>query len=490
MSSLWPLALGLVAFSALGTPLVPPSVLFLTAGALAIAWICATVDGWAGALAGYIVLRWLYPPLPYGYETAMYFTFGVLFLCGSRSMPRYWFGLNMDACVRWMVVGLGVVQIVMALLQWAGHDPIFLPMQNSILSHGLTGNSNFLGAYLAITVALAPAWLLPLWGLGLLASHCVLGTLAASVALGMRYWTHWRILLPVFSVGLVGIGVEKFRVTGFLWQSLEYRAAINLSALNEWWRHAPVFGFGPGGFFRSQFVTSLNGVPQEIYHQAHNEYLQLAFDGGMVSVLLLAGWLICHRRAFLTRQYGPCLCAIAVDALGMFPFQVPCVALLCLLLIGRATRREIKHGEQARVRRQFQDSRDKRDVSGVGADRRDGAGKADSRGNGSRGGVSRSACHSVSRATGVSGASHVAGSGTGTGPSGDYQGFRDQPGEVYGGQRGIGGPQCPRATEELRRRQVAEECSRGLVRIVNNHDGGGTQYATAPGVAAEAPDQS
>ena len=77
------------------------------------------------------------------------------------------------------------------------------------------------------------------------------------------------------------------------------------------------------------------GKPWAYYH-AHNEYLQLAYEGGAVALALLAAWLWTHRRAF-RGAHGPSLVALGLVAVAWFPFHVAAMAGPLLVLLGLAT---------------------------------------------------------------------------------------------------------------------------------------------------------
>ena len=71
--------------------------------------------------------------------------------------------------------------------------------------------------------------------------------------------------------------------------------------------------------------------------QAHNEYVQWLTETGLVGVVLLCGWLWTHRAMVLDRRWGGSIAAVAVNAIGFFPFHVVPIALVSIICVGLAT---------------------------------------------------------------------------------------------------------------------------------------------------------
>lgn len=301
---------------------VPPLLLFYTLPLfVACVWIF-TVDRFAGALGAYCLLRALpFPPL--AFETTVALLAGLALYALARRIPA--------------LEGPILAQGIAAAGAWvAGYMLGEWAMRAAGLwtpAGGPIGNTNFVGAFLAVSAAVAPAVLLPLWVLGVAASQSVLAGAALATALLVRFrrtmWA-WSVLLLVPGV---------FLARGFDFSSWAYRWHAWQWGLGAWWSSVPsaLFGQRPGAWVRSGVLVGTS-THQEWFAQAHNEYLQLGLEGGLVALALVAGWAWTHRRAVWRDPWGPALVAIAIEAGGMFPFQVPAVALLCLLTMGLATR--------------------------------------------------------------------------------------------------------------------------------------------------------
>src|SRR5207244_13359283 len=81
-----------------------------------------------------------------------------------------------------------------------------------------------------------------------------------------------------------------------------------------------------------------NFIPTgELWQQAHNEFLQLGCEMGVVGLLLLGLWLWEHRAMVLDRTWGPSVGALAVNSIGFFPMHTVSIALLGLLVVGLAS---------------------------------------------------------------------------------------------------------------------------------------------------------
>jgi cation transporter-like permease len=76
----------------------------------------------------------------------------------------------------------------------------------------------------------------------------------------------------------------------------------------------------------------------EFYLQAHNELLQLAYEGGLVAVILLTAWGLAHRAVWGAgaRRDQAALLALAVLSLTWFPFHVPTLAVVAVTIVGVA----------------------------------------------------------------------------------------------------------------------------------------------------------
>jgi O-antigen ligase len=193
---------------------------------------------------------------------------------------------------------------------------------------------NSAGAYLTIVVGVLVGFLL--------SSHrtpaTLLATLAALLALYLTYSrgaamatavgivaaTYW-VLTPRRRLQFVAAAIILVAVAGLalvpILMSTQYTATVALGsraliwqAYFQAWRSSPLFGLGPGnGYATAQFLSPFGDE-----YAAHNNYLYLAADYGLIGVLvLLAGIAIVLRRVSRIapaerRDYPYTLGAIAV----------------------------------------------------------------------------------------------------------------------------------------------------------------------------------
>lgn len=328
----WSLVLVVLAGIPLSLYAVPPIRLFLAGGLAVVAVAAAWRDKWLALLAVYMVARWAVAPQDYGFMTVILIVLGAVIVSVCQHAP-----LQADPYIRWTIIGVGLVQIMQAVPQFFGYDPLWFGTAlspNGPLVHGTLGNPNYLGAYLAISSAVVPVALLPLWALGLVLAKSAVAGIAAAACLLVRFRRQWRVSVPLVGFGVMVIALSR----GFATLTTTSRIAFWMTGLREWTKQ-PLFGYGPGAWMRGLFHWQTSPEHVELWLQAHNEYVQVLFEGGLVAATLVALWFWSHRADFLGDPWGPAMVAVAVDAAGMFPFQIPAVAMLCLVCIGLGTRR-------------------------------------------------------------------------------------------------------------------------------------------------------
>jgi O-antigen ligase len=129
------------------------------------------------------------------------------------------------------------------------------------------------------------------------------------------------------------------------------------AAADGMWQASPWHGHGPGSYARDGQPYRLAAeqrlqrrllppVTATGFAEAHNDYLQLAAEAGLPALLVaLLGLGMLLDRLFLRASDDPearalagMLVAGAVAALAWFPLQVPLLALMLLLGLGRAWR--------------------------------------------------------------------------------------------------------------------------------------------------------
>lgn len=300
--------------------------LWALAGRLAIALWIASRDAWLGAAVAYVAC---YASV-LGTEPAMATAQGLVLGAGAltllRSSPAPWWAPG-------ALLVSAVLEIAHALGQRAGWDPLIDWPNHAPLAVGTFGNARYLGAFVAVVAPLAPRWLLPVFGVGLILSGSWLATLAALAGLAIR----WRKVGVVFAVGAPVLAVlgwtrgpEHFYTIGNRLDAW----SVGLGALASSTR-LMLFGAGPGGW--SGAVPSLQHTTAtaELFVQAHNEVLQWTFETGLVGTLLLLGWGWRARRAIDPDYHGP-VAALAILALGLHVFHWAPLAPPLVLVLGLA----------------------------------------------------------------------------------------------------------------------------------------------------------
>ena len=291
-------------------------------------------EPWLGVLVGYMAVRTLWTPTPFAFETAQAVAFlSVGIVCVSW-LPSGW-GKTLGG----LLAVSAAFQVLVAVLEEQGYYPLWIGWNRipGVWTHGTLGNPNHLGSYLAMTIAFAPPWALPVWALGLALSRSVLAALSAAVALLLVYRTRWR---TVLIGGLILLAVV-FWMRGVSMTSWHDRVSIARVAVQAW-AFAPVFGHGPGSW--ASIGPRLQEAPQATslfrgtaaWQELHNEPLQLLFEGGAVGVGLLTVWAWTARRRLLAGTAGASVAALAVISLGSFPFQVPPLAATAMAIVGLA----------------------------------------------------------------------------------------------------------------------------------------------------------
>jgi len=331
---------------ALGMDLYPSHLyFFLLFGALAV--LIGAQDKWLGLTLAYLGLVIFWRGMRLDPTHSVMFAVGAFALWAMRQTPPRWWPIVATALSL-----AGAVQAVYMLQQaWFKYDLLWGPLFGGVLNEpqyiraiGTIGSVDAAGAYVAITAALMPAWLLPLAGIAVWQSHSLGALLALVVALGLRY-RHLGLRVYAASLALIAAGVG-FRLSGLSshsagWGSFADRLTIwtlgvRLAAASD-----PAWGWGLGGWITQvpQAQICLNVWPtKEVWAQAHSEPIQWACETGLVGLLLLSLWCYSHRAAFVTHTaWGAATAAAAVNALVFFPFHQVALALLAIVVTALAT---------------------------------------------------------------------------------------------------------------------------------------------------------
>lgn len=232
-----------------------------------------------------------------------------------------------------------LAQVAIALVQVLGYAPPLLTGSSpSTEPMGTLGHFTLLGAFVA---ALAPyafmRWSVIEGILGIVAVICT-GSAMAAAALGAAFVVvFWKIIGPrlALATGLLGLSGA-----GLLWAVLPPNSFFNTSGRSYVWALAwdriieRPLGWGPGaweGLYPFWNVPSV--TPHVEWTRLHSDWLQLVHEGGWpagaLAALFVAGFLF-HSRSALRASV---VAAIAVNALGNFPFHFAATAWLFCLAI-------------------------------------------------------------------------------------------------------------------------------------------------------------
>ena len=292
-------------------------------------------DRYLGICALYLVIRGVVTPAPLAFETVFAILAGMLLLLTARQTSE-----RVRSWLIHLVVASGVIQLALSLLQWWA-----VPYVSAWIA-GSIGNPAYLSSYLAIAGAVAPGFLLPVFIGGVILTRSVGGAVALAAALAVRY-RRARLWILFGSLGIVVLTAWRHSLSpSNVWDAIYKRAAIWMIAGADQATSAIslVFGFGPGGWLRRFPLLQYNSrfAVSEIHGQAHNEFIQLAYEGGLVALVLLGLWIWSRRATLATSPILPAVVAAGVSALTIFPFQVAATAVLALTMLGFATQEAVR----------------------------------------------------------------------------------------------------------------------------------------------------
>lgn len=292
-------------------------------GLLVLSVLLWTQDRWLGALTAYWTAWALPATTPMGFETAYLFTTGAVAMMAVRQIPvvshaRIYQGLTIVA----------VLQVSYLLGQQFGVDILWSPVQGVPMKLvGTLGNPSHVAVLLALVVPVAPLFVLPYLGIGLLLTHSAIAMVAAAVGVLIAHRLSWRWwlggLLPLVS------GVLWFDAPWASWITRweVWRQAFAGQSLWAW-----LLGHGPGSWIATPHI-----VWGEIFLQAHNEYIQVVYETGLLGLVLIVGWAWTNWARL--RQVPACgsVAAMALIAVGLFPLHLAVTGMFSVVLLGLAT---------------------------------------------------------------------------------------------------------------------------------------------------------
>ena len=246
----------------------------------------------------------------------------------------------------WKILGASAVLVaIQAYFQTIGH---YWPLQYAPgIQPGqpiaFMGQHTKLGAYLSacvpvlITLSWWPAAAFVAFVCLLTKSSFTFASLCAGIVVALRYKVSRRFSASLIVLGLMAVGaLYLINPTADLFFS-HGRLDVWRDTWNAW-QVRPIFGHGPGAF-RALFSSmyELQGTYERgggHFQQAHNDYLQVLFEGGMFGALaatvLLIGIAKAYWKTWWSTGYATApvrcaqgaLAALLVNAIGNFPFQL------------------------------------------------------------------------------------------------------------------------------------------------------------------------
>lgn len=255
----------------------------------------------------------------------------------------------------YVALGVGILQIPIAVSQWFGGGPFQLPYQNPL---GTIGHRTGLGNFMALVAPFAflmphPLGLTVALGCGVVAILSRSAVACGAWMVGMLIvapWL-WPLLLGMALIGLAyrclershqilayGDMMEPHLKLTTHWsnfsQSLQMRTAVWQATWRHCWRWPTwLIGAGPGAFqLDGRRWTFVEGF-REVYNEAHNDYLEFLYEHGVIGMLALAWWVWrvsdgFHWQDPLTASAG----AFGVEMLANFPAKVMALAGIAFLV--------------------------------------------------------------------------------------------------------------------------------------------------------------
>src|SRR5438132_6467461 len=309
-----------------------------------IAFVVGQRDRWLGLAVAVVGLTVFYRGARLDPTSSVMFAAGALLVTLLRLTPRAYHGRIAGA-----LAAVGMFEIVYVAHQMMGYDVLWanmwgIPTSAIVQPIGTLGTVDGVGAYIAITAPLMPLWAVPAAIYVVWAGHSLSALLALAVGLVIpwviRPRGHW-LAASLAGLGAVAFGSMAY-LKGLMTPTVAGRFAIWKFGAAPAGSSDPVLGWGLGGW--STHVPALqvgqNFMPMgagELWQQAHNEYLQLGAEMGVVGLLLLGLWLWEHRAMVLDRTWGPSVGALAVNCVGFFPMHTVSIALLGLIVVALAS---------------------------------------------------------------------------------------------------------------------------------------------------------
>ena len=296
-------------------------------------------DRWLGLWACWWTLSWLWHPTTRAYEGIETLVLGSLCLWLVQQLrPQAWWA------ARIMLLSLGIIQILWQTTQWVGWDWTwtdgFGPFTELSKPAGTYGNAKYLGVVLGILAPLSPLWLVPIFVWGLFLSKSVLGMLAAVIGLAVQ-WPRWRWGILATGAVALALAVARHTLYAFGW-SWHARLDVWTTALSMLTPLGWLIGRGPGSWMLDyqRFPVSHTTQIEGYFVWAHNDVLQIVWEGGLVALVCLGGWLWSNRQRVMASPWRGGAAALMIISLGFSPWHLVTTGLVALVVLGGATAKE------------------------------------------------------------------------------------------------------------------------------------------------------
>lgn len=255
-----------------------------------------------------------------------------------------------------VVIWVGVGLAMYGLLQFMGFESVFVGAVNN--PNGLLapsynvcatmGNPTFLAPFLAMLIPLAlkgkKYWQAILLGVVVLMTQSAIGIGAMVVSL----FSIWFLGSRKKTIVLIGIGVLVIlgaylnpsfvmsRESGRFkrWNTMlqvHHKGLLISNGEQQVYKKYNLFGFGPGSF-EKMFPKKMTNIN---FMKAHNEYLQIYWEFGILTMLLFIWFLFLQLWNGKDKFVKASILCICLNALGLFVWQLALIRfgsvyLLCL----------------------------------------------------------------------------------------------------------------------------------------------------------------
>lgn len=270
--------------------------------------------------------------------------FGIFFI---KLIVEY-FDFRYLKAVIWGLFGIVLINVLFCYLQKLNIDPLFRPISNTVQGFPhpvglmrLEAHLGVISAIIAPMLVIISPWLV-LFVLPLLwysTSSAAIG--AFIISMGFILYRRSKLLFipAIFLLITAGVFyVLKYDMPG---GNFDYRFGVWFHAISETLRHSMFYGFGIGSFAKWAPTTDQATNPDKlVWIWAHNEYVQLFFETGIVGLITCVVWLRKETIEFFSvvkNKQHDCLFASFL-ALGLvsifhFPFHIGRLAGISLFSI-------------------------------------------------------------------------------------------------------------------------------------------------------------